>query len=915
MTLQFQYPWVLYILWMVPVAGLLWHLAVNRRIAPTAGLVAAPMAARLAPATNPARRFWQMVLFMAALFLSLIAAARPQWGIQEETVSQKGRDLLIVLDVSRSMLANDVHPSRLGRAKVDLLDLVKQLRGDRAGLIAFRGRPILLCPLTTDYGFLTQALEGAGPHSAPRGETSIGDAIDEALKTFDTNAGAHRAIVLVSDGEDLAGRVEDAIQKARDQHVAIFTVGFGSSEGSTLPSDSDRKAALIYQGTQVISKLNHELLSDIATRTGGAYVPVGMANVKLGNLYRDHLSRIAAQDLEESLQRRYVERYQLFLLMAVLCLLATAFLSKGQIAASVQRRRSSPSATETPGVRDLTPPSPTLKNLAAICFLLGCTPGLAPAAGRTNVPPATPSPHPAVTNVPPGRRGARIAQHLYFQGKYAESAAAYQAAAQSGANRDAWRFNAGCAYLKAGQMDNAANAFRSVSEDHKTEATAAAYNLGCVLALEATNAATGLAGPDPTAAEKRVKQLKQAGTALQRALRLDPALEDGRRNLAAVSGKVPEAESQAKIARLMAQHQQTPPDALAGEMLQAQRHIMETIPAAFSNTTPALITDLERLAADQERNGDLLIPLKGKLMQTLSQAPASTSSNAPSPQQQMAQVDAFVESIRDRMNATAEELRNLDRSAAGSSTETESSVYHLWKGIASYPGLLQEDLRRQTNNIRISTSTPASHDQTFRTRIADEQQEAADLTSLFSARFEQQVPPEGLSAPSAPSRVVRPKGEPQGSATNAVKQLITPETRTTILRLANDALVSQQHARQSITTSIPSSVPAQREAYQLLKEIEKLLPKQEPPPQQNQQQQQDQQQNPEQQPQQEPQQQETSQRPQQQEQPKPEEPKDHMSKESAQRVIEKARQREKEHEQAKQERDTYMPLSPDERDW
>lgn len=912
MTLQFQYPWVLYLLWLVPAAGILWHVTVNRRVLPGNALVSTFMATRLAPPPSPLRRLWQLILFMTGLLLSLIAAARPQWGLRDENVYQKGRDLLIVLDVSRSMLATDVHPSRLGRAKVDLLDLVKQVRGDRIGLLAFRGHSILLCPMTTDYGFLTQVLEGAGIDSAPAGETNIGEAIEEALKTFDTESGTHRAIVLVSDGEDLAGRMESAIQKAREQGVTIFTVGFGSPEGSQLPTEPGRKDVLIHQGSPVVSRLNHELLSDLATRTGGAYVPVGLANVKLGDLYRDHLSRITARDLEESIQRRYIERYQLFLSIGALCFLGVAFLSRGQVAASIKRQAAGAGTTAPSGVRDLNPPPPRLKELAVILVLLGVQPRLTDAA--TNSPSAT-TPRTAVTNVPPGRRGARQAQNLYLLGKYSEAAATYQAAAQNAANRDTYNFNAGCAYLKSSQYDEAANAFRSVGEEQHDLAAASAYNLGCSLA-HTTPAPSGAADPSPDKAEEQVRHLKQAGSAFQRSLKLDPTLDNGRRNLAVLAGKLPEAESQAKIARLMAQYQQTSPDQLAGEMLREQRQLLISIPAAFTNTSPSIITSLERLANDQNRTADLMIPLKGKLLQAMSQAKsAPAATNAPSPQQQMAQLNTFAESIRDRMGDTSERLGNLDRSAGQMATEVESAVYHLWKGLASYPGLLQEDLRRQTNTIDLSTTAQPPLNQAVRAAVTTEQDEAASLTDLFTDRFKEQVPPEGLNAPQPTT--ISADGTSSAAGTNAVKQLITPETRARILQLAKDAVLLQHNASQSLEINLFTSIDHQREAYRVLREIEKLLPKQDQQqPQQDQQQQQQQQQN--QKDQQQDQQQQDQQQPREDKKPaesQQQDRKDQMSPEDVKRLLDKAKQREKEHEQEKRERDSYIPLSPAERDW
>lgn len=905
MTLQFQYPWVLYLLWLVPAAGILWHLAVKQRGNPAEGMVSPAMAARLAPAIQPARRFWQMLFFLAGILLAIIAAARPQWGMREETVYQKGRDLLIALDVSRSMLANDVHPSRLGRAKVDLVDLVKQLRGDRVGLLTFRGRPVLLCPLTTDYGFFTQSLEGAGPHSAPRGETNIGDAIMEALSMFQADSGSHQAIVLVSDGEDLAGRVEAAIEKAKERKVAVFTVGFGSTDGARLPAEGDKRGVMVHQGTEVLSKLNHELLSDIATRTGGAYVPVGMANVKLGNLYRDHLSRISAIEQEESLQRRFIERYQLFLFAACLSFLAAAFLSRGRFATAVVRTKPE-SAPASPQPRNITPPATGLRKLALACLLTGAWWMTAQAMSQTNLPGnGAPAASMAATDVPPGRRGARVAQSLYLRGRYADSAAAYKAAAQSGANRDTWLFNAGCAYLKAGQNEAAADIFRSVGEEREPQGSAAAYNLGYSLAQPSITGSPAAGTTGATAADQRVRQLKQAATAFQQALKLSPDMEDSRLNLALVAAVAPEAESQALIAGLMARYQQTPADRLAGEMLQSQRQLRQKMPAAFSNSTPALISELESLANLQDENANRLIPLKGKLAQAVSQTPAqAVASNAPSPGQQMAYLDAFVESIRDRMKGTAEELRNLDRASQRSAEESEAGIYHLWKGIAAYPALLQEDLLRQTNSIRMTRAMLDTSSSQVPGSIAEEQQEASGLTSLFLKRFEEQVPPEGLDAPQDPAAT-------NAASTNKAEKLITPENRARIVELARQGSQEQRDALDRIRENPSSSLPPQQEAYRILKEIEKLLPRQ-----QNQQQQEQQEQQP--QPGQEQQQEQGSQQEQQapKEEPKPaEQDKDQMSSEHVQRLLEKARQREKEHEQEIRDREQHIPPSPTERDW
>jgi hypothetical protein len=383
-----------------------------------------------------------------------------------------------------------------------------------------------------------------------------------------------------------------------------------------------------------------------------------------------------------------------------------------------------------------------------------------------------------------------------------------------------------------------------------------------------------------------------------------------------VAEKLTEAESQAKIARLMAQHNQTAPDQLADTMLQGQRQLIKAIPATLTNTSPSLINELERLAEDQDKTADLMIPLKGKLLQAMSQAkPSPAATNTPSPQQQMAQLNAFAESIRDRMNDTAEKLRNLDRSVAPQATQIESSVYHLWKGIAAFPGLLKEDIRRQTNAIDLALAPRQLTSSSSRTTVLSEQNEAADLTELFSTRFEEQIPPEGLNAPqTAPASTNKILA--YASSTNEAKQLITPETRTKILSLAKEAVAHQKNASQSLTNNIVAANVSQREAYRMLKEIEKLLPKQDQQqPPQNQQQQQEQKDRQQNQQQQDQQQQEQPKDEEKQPEKQQQEQKDQMSPEDVKRLLDKAKQREKEHEQEKRERESTIPMSPAERDW
>lgn len=284
----------------------------------------------------------------AGLALLIVAAARPQWGKSDVSVKSRGGSLLVALDVSRSMLARDVRPNRLERAKTDILDLVAELNGDRAGLLVFRGKGVMLCPLTTDYAFLRQAIDGISIDSAPRGETDIADALDKAMAALDAAGEENCAIILISDGEDLAGRAKASAEQAAKKNIPVFTVGLGDKSGATIETED---GVLKFGGRAVQTKLSEGTLREIAAITGGAYIPLetsGTASTTLGAIYRQHLSKIARREFEEMLENRFVERYQLFLVPGILLLILPALFSRGRLGPS-RRRRGPGAAREADG--------------------------------------------------------------------------------------------------------------------------------------------------------------------------------------------------------------------------------------------------------------------------------------------------------------------------------------------------------------------------------------------------------------------------------------------------------------------------------------------------------------------------------------------------------------------------------------
>ena len=906
MNVQFVYPWVLFLIWLVPALAA-WAFVTNRRLrARLAQFVSPAMQAKLFPNASGARFAWQLGLVSGGLLLMLVAAARPQWGTREEVVFQRGRDLVIALDVSLSMLANDVHPNRLARAKTDILDLIGELRGDRAALLAFRYKGILLCPLTTDYAYLRQALEAAGPDSAPRGETDIGDGIAKALDAFESEEGSHKAIILISDGEDLSGRALAAAQKAAECHIPIFTVGLGSPQGAGIPDPNHKGAFLDFKGQRVTSKLNNETLLGIARATQGAYIPVetaGVGSTTLGTLYADHLRKITAQDLEETRQRRYVERYQVFLLPGLLMALAAAFLSRGRLCVSSAGKPKPPGA---PNVRI------AAARLAAFALVAagaqGATNAPAPAA-TTNAPPVT-------ADVPPGREGARIAQSLYARGKYAEAAAAYLEAARSASRRSQtdFRYNAAVAQFKAGQYKEAADILKEIASSVQGERLDASSGLGAALYRAAAAAGDGNA----TNLAEKARLLKDAGEAFKDAVRARPDSDVGRRNLGVVLHALPEAEEKAHIAELVAKYEKTPPADLANQLLSSQRRIVEQAPAAFTNDSPNQIRELEALAAEQKADADLWIPLKGKLLAALAQQKGQDANQ----QKQLAALEQLVESTRDNMLNASAGLRDLDAGSYQFARNSENGIYALWRGIAPYPMILQEDLRLQTN-VLSATRAPEAAAEERRREIETRQGEARSLTELFVNRFSASVPEGGTEqapAPQPPPAAGQKPPEAGPAGTNAPAG-ISAETRRKILDLAAQAATAQTNASTCLARrDMSAALSEEDKSYRLLKEIEDLLPKN---PQQNSSEQQEQKDQQKPQPSEQKQPQENQQPPQPQEnqeqkpaeEQKPQEPKQNLDQQKLQALLDKALQREKEHEEEKRQKRDYMSPSPIDRDW
>ena len=283
----------------------------------------------IAPAAVFKRKIAKMIILTAAISLLVFSLARPQWGFEWKESKLKGLDILITMDVSKSMLATDVKPNRLERSKFAVKDLVKKLNGDRIGLIAFAGTAFLQCPLTIDYNGFLLTLDDLGVNTIPRGGTNIGSAIREAIGVLKGQDKKYKTLIIITDGDDLEGDPMKAAKEASDEGIKIYCVGVGTFEGALIPAVDERGSrgwVADKSGNVVKTTLNEELLKNIAISTGGSYVRATQSDFGLVLLYDKSISKLEKKDIEGKASKQYQERFQYFLGLAVLLLLIEPFI-------------------------------------------------------------------------------------------------------------------------------------------------------------------------------------------------------------------------------------------------------------------------------------------------------------------------------------------------------------------------------------------------------------------------------------------------------------------------------------------------------------------------------------------------------------------------------------------------------------
>ena len=860
--MEWQHPQWLYL---ILAAGRRWlALALysrRRRRRAALAFVGQAMWSRILPVDSRVRFWVKLVLRETALVTGLVALAGPRFGTQYEDVIPRGADLYVLIDVSRSMLAEEVPPSRQGPPKADVAALVNRLEGERVGLIAFAGQAVVKCPLTVDYDSFRRSLDELDPASAPRGGTAIGDAIRKALEVFQARADRDQAILLITDGDDQQSYPLEAAALAAERHVTIFAVGLGDADhGARIPQGAEAKSYVEYQGQQVWTKLDGTLLKDIALKTSGVYVPVGTRAYDLGELYAKYLQGRRGGDGQTSKRIRRSDQFQIFLAFALLALLFDSFTrpyssAVESVGSAIEPRARARTATGAGAGRPAVPVS------LAFVLITSCA-----GVGRAE------NPADAV------RDGLR----WYGKGDFEKARDKFATAREQFDAGDAGKaaiaaFDQACALHRKGDVAQAREWYLKAGLAHeKGLAASAHFNLGTLAAEEARR----LAGehPENVAPEKRqeiLDQLKAAVASFRHSLELQPDNSLARHDIELVRQWIKYYSDQWRIHDREKRRQETSLVQFLEFLIATQRALRESV-KGLPETAPAdAFAEPKRL---QEELQEEIPPLKEKIKTELT-PPPQQSPPASAPQGSASELEQGIKLLQgwastagDKMSSAS--LRLDARQAESAVADQQAAIDELekiWDAVIPFHPLLTRDLADQTTiaqslappsagDTKAATSKPAfEHDPhqnetkpaskgtspgSGQTALGSEREDLAPFTELQErtlrrtqllklkaeaemSRLEKSPPPDASPKGHDPSAG---KGDPQ-NAEAAKPKPIDPKLIKAgyekAVELSPRAVQQMELAVKSLKQKDPQTAysPAEQ-ARKILEEIQKAQPKQ-----------------------------------------------------------------------------------------
>ncbi len=453
---------------------------------------------KLTMTISPTRRRYKNVFILIAIFFCFVALARPQYGYKWVEVKRKGIDLLFAIDVSKSMLAQDIKPNRLKRASLAILDFVQQLEGDRVGLLPFAGSAYLMCPLTLDYEAFEHSLSAVNSSIIPRGGTNLPSVINKAVTTLDNEAN-HKILIILTDGENLQGDTLAAAAEAADKGLKIYTVGVGTSEGELIPLLAGGFTK-DQQGNFVTSKLDEKTLTEIADKTGALYVPLGTGSEGLSRIYQEKLSLIPKEELAERRHKVPLERPEWPLGLALLLL---------SIEFCIGERRVK---HKLPSIHSLKKGLKLGKKLSLLLII-------------------------AVAAMP-NSGWAGKGEIAYDQGNFLEAAEIYNKRLEKNPDDPILNYNFGTTSYKNNMLDDAIDAFTKALKSADVKLQQKAYfNLANSLYQKGAETLQADSG-------QTIDQWKEAINSLEAALELEPQNQPAKDNLDVIKKKLEELEKQ-----------------------------------------------------------------------------------------------------------------------------------------------------------------------------------------------------------------------------------------------------------------------------------------------------------------------------------------------------------------------------------
>ena len=435
-----------------------------------------PLVRRLTLSLNPALRWAKRILILFAMLMTLLALCQPHFSKKEIEVERKGVDVMILVDVSQSMLAKDLAPTRLDKAKLELETLVEKLKQDRIGIVAFAGDAFIQCPLTTDHNAVKLFLSSVSPNLVPAPGTMIGRAIQVGMRAFMDADKGFKTMIILTDGEDQGSDPMNQAKAAVQAGISIFTIGIGTPAGSTLPAEPGQGGQPAGQagtlkkdlrGNIILSKLDEGLLRKIAAETGGVYYRASRGEIEIEDLTH-RIRQMTQKGLKKSRSVEYEENYQFFLLLAILALFLEIILT--------EKRK--------------TPEGPILKTLVLVLLSL-------PLLGFDF--------YSKLKN----EQGNRY----YQKGQLSKARSQYEAALKGAPRTREIAFNLGNAYYKEGLFKESMDSYKKAAESKNSPIleSHAFYNIGNALYRE--------------------EDLEKAGEFYKQALRIDPSDADAKVNL------------------------------------------------------------------------------------------------------------------------------------------------------------------------------------------------------------------------------------------------------------------------------------------------------------------------------------------------------------------------------------------------